>query len=185
VLRKFARRFCLGGIQPNFFSRLSKIPSNPKGILTFSNVSRNVSISLGLLGILRGCRRPKATPQEYIDAKWMRNGCEMGAEWMRNGCEMDAKWIRNGCETDAKRMRNECETDAKWMRNGCELDAKRMRNGCEMDAGWMRNGCEMDAKWIGNGCEMDAKWIRGLKELSKIPSNPNEILTFPEMLVFP
>jgi hypothetical protein len=26
---------------------------------------------------------------------------------------------------------------------------------------------------------------RGLKELSKIPSNPNEILTFPEMLVFP
>ena len=62
MLRKFARRFCLGGIQPNLFSRLSKIPSNPKGILTFSLVFRNVSISLGLLGILEGCPAPHAPP---------------------------------------------------------------------------------------------------------------------------
>jgi len=41
---------------------LSKIPSNPKGILIFSWVFRNDSIPLGLLGILERCPAPHGPP---------------------------------------------------------------------------------------------------------------------------
>jgi hypothetical protein len=64
----------------------------------------------------------------------------------RSGFEVEAKWIRNGCEMDAKRIRNGFEMDAKWMRNGCEMDAKGIRKGYERDAKEMRKGCERDMK---------------------------------------